>query len=74
MLIVMSAAAWERTDGSPHPTGYRAEEPAAPHARRAPRAGRVPFTTRDGTLVTGQNPASSAPAADLVPAALAERS
>ncbi|ATE52198.1 hypothetical protein [Actinosynnema pretiosum] len=74
-LIVMSAAdARERTDGYRRPAGHRAEEPAAPHARRAPRAGRAPFTRRDGTLVTGRNPASGAPAVDLVPAALAERS
>ncbi|AXX27711.1 hypothetical protein APASM_0346 [Actinosynnema pretiosum subsp. pretiosum] len=33
----------------------------------------APFTTRDGNPVTGQNPASSAPMADLVLAALAER-
>lgn len=32
ILIVMSAAAvWERTDGSQYPTGYWAEELAAPH-------------------------------------------
>ena len=34
ILIVMSAAdVWERTDGSAYPTGYWAEEVAAPHEK-----------------------------------------
>ena len=51
VLIVMSAAAvWERTDGSAYPTGYWAEELAAPHERFVKAGYTVDFASPGGVL------------------------
>lgn len=49
ILIVMSAASvWERTDGSTYPTGYWAEELAAPHEKFVKRGFTVDFASPGG--------------------------
>lgn len=51
VLIVMSAAdVWERTDGSPYPTGYWAEELAVPHERFVRAGHTVDFASPGGVL------------------------
>ncbi|MEU1629766.1 type 1 glutamine amidotransferase domain-containing protein [Streptomyces sp. NPDC020096] len=51
ILIVMSAASvWERTDGSAYPTGYWAEEVAAPHERFVQAGHTVDFASPGGVL------------------------
>lgn len=51
ILIVMSAAAvWERTDGSAYPTGYWAEEVAAPHEKFVEAGYVVDFASPGGVL------------------------
>ncbi|MCS7476895.1 type 1 glutamine amidotransferase domain-containing protein [Umezawaea endophytica] len=51
ILIVMSAAdAWERTDGSLYPTGYWAEELAAPHEKFVAAGFQVDFASPGGVL------------------------
>lgn len=49
VVIVMSAAStWERTDGSLYPTGYWAEELAAPHKRFVEAGFTVDFASPGG--------------------------
>ncbi|PRY39829.1 type 1 glutamine amidotransferase domain-containing protein [Umezawaea tangerina] len=49
ILIVMSAAdTWERTDGSSYPTGYWAEELAAPHEKFVRAGYTVDFASPGG--------------------------
>ncbi|MEW2294679.1 type 1 glutamine amidotransferase domain-containing protein [Streptomyces sp. NPDC006743] len=51
VLIVMSAAdVWERTDGSTYPTGYWAEEVAAPHEKFTEAGYTVDFASPGGVL------------------------
>lgn len=51
ILIVMSAAdTWERTDGSLYPTGYWAEELAAPHEKFVAAGFDVDFASPGGVL------------------------
>ena len=51
VLIVMSAASvWERTDGSAYPTGYWAEELAAPHEKFVEAGHTVDFASPGGVL------------------------
>jgi putative intracellular protease/amidase len=51
ILIVMSAAdTWERTDGSAYPTGYWAEELAAPHQVFVEAGFQVDFASPGGAL------------------------
>lgn len=51
ILIVMSAAdVWERTDGSRYPTGYWAEELAAPHELFVRAGHTVDFASPGGLL------------------------
>jgi putative intracellular protease/amidase len=51
ILIVMSAAsAWERSDGSSYPTGYWAEELAAPHEKFVEAGYTVDFASPGGVL------------------------
>ncbi|GGP68523.1 type 1 glutamine amidotransferase domain-containing protein [Saccharothrix coeruleofusca] len=51
ILIVMSAAdTWVRTDGSAYPTGYWAEEVAAPHERFVQAGHTVDFASPGGVL------------------------
>ncbi|MFD9736623.1 type 1 glutamine amidotransferase domain-containing protein [Umezawaea sp. NPDC059074] len=51
ILIVLSAAdTWERTDGSSYPTGYWAEELAAPHERFVAAGLTVDFASPGGVL------------------------
>jgi putative intracellular protease/amidase len=51
ILIVMSAAdTWERTDGTSYPTGYWAEELAAPHERFVAAGHTVDFASPGGVL------------------------
>ncbi|MFF4479682.1 hypothetical protein ACWDHW_31555 [Streptomyces melanosporofaciens] len=51
ILIVMSAAdTWERTDGSAYPTGYWAEEAAAPHEEFVRAGHTVDFASPGGVL------------------------
>lgn len=51
ILIVMSAAStWERADGSSYPTGYWAEEVAAPHERFVRAGFSVDFASPGGIL------------------------
>ncbi|MFD5384044.1 type 1 glutamine amidotransferase domain-containing protein [Streptomyces sp. NPDC127074] len=51
ILIVMSAAdTWERTDGSAYPTGYWAEEVAAPHEEFVRAGHTVDFASPGGVL------------------------
>ncbi|GHH39804.1 type 1 glutamine amidotransferase domain-containing protein [Lentzea cavernae] len=51
ILIVMSAAdVWERTDGSAYPTGYWAEELAAPHEKFTAAGFTVDFASPGGVL------------------------
>jgi putative intracellular protease/amidase len=51
VLIVMSAAdVWERTDGSAYPTGYWAEELAAPHEKFVEAGYTVDFASPRGVL------------------------
>ncbi|MFR9727930.1 type 1 glutamine amidotransferase domain-containing protein [Saccharopolyspora sp. MS10] len=51
ILIVMSGAdTWERTDGSRYPTGYWAEELAAPHAAFVAAGHEVRFASPGGVL------------------------
>ncbi|RRO18904.1 type 1 glutamine amidotransferase domain-containing protein [Saccharopolyspora rhizosphaerae] len=51
ILIVMSAAdTWERTDGTSYPTGYWAEELAAPHAKFVQAGFEVDFASPGGVL------------------------
>lgn len=51
ILIVMSAAdVWERTDGSQYPTGYWAEELAAPHEAFVRAGHTVDFASPGGVL------------------------
>ncbi|MFE7114743.1 type 1 glutamine amidotransferase domain-containing protein [Streptomyces sp. NPDC057654] len=51
ILIVMSAASvWERTDGSAYPTGYWAEELAAPHEKFIEAGYTVDFASPGGVL------------------------
>ncbi|UNZ16299.1 type 1 glutamine amidotransferase domain-containing protein [Streptomyces sp. 891-h] len=51
VLIVMSAAGvWERTDGSKYPTGYWAEELAAPHEKFVDAGYTVDFASPGGIL------------------------
>lgn len=51
ILIVMSAAdTWERTDGSSYPTGYWAEELAAPHEKFVEAGFTVDFASPGGLL------------------------
>ncbi|GAB3169185.1 hypothetical protein GCM10027162_07860 [Streptomyces incanus] len=51
VLIIMSAAdVWERTDGSAYPTGYWAEEPAAPHEKFVRSGYTVDFASPGGVL------------------------
>ncbi|UJW29604.1 type 1 glutamine amidotransferase domain-containing protein [Saccharothrix sp. AJ9571] len=51
ILIVMSAAdTWERTDGSSYPTGYWAEELAAPHQKFVEAGFTVDFASPGGVL------------------------
>lgn len=51
ILIIMSAAdVWERTDGSAYPTGYWAEEVAAPHEKFVEAGFTVDFASPGGVL------------------------
>ncbi|WP_019548087.1 type 1 glutamine amidotransferase domain-containing protein [Streptomyces sulphureus] len=51
ILIVMSAAdVWERTDGSTYPTGYWAEELAAPYEKFVEAGHTVDFASPGGVL------------------------
>lgn len=51
IVIVMSAAdKWERTDGSQYPTGYWAEEVAAPHMKFVEAGYEVDFASPRGVL------------------------
>ncbi|WP_406633217.1 type 1 glutamine amidotransferase domain-containing protein [Amycolatopsis sp. WGS_07] len=51
ILIVMSAAStWVRTDGSSYPTGYWAEELAAPHEKFVEAGYSVDFASPGGVL------------------------
>ncbi|GLY67961.1 type 1 glutamine amidotransferase domain-containing protein [Amycolatopsis taiwanensis] len=51
VLIVMSAAStWERTNGSLYPTGYWAEELAAPHEKFVQAGYTVDFASPGGVL------------------------
>ncbi|MEV6012078.1 type 1 glutamine amidotransferase domain-containing protein [Streptomyces sp. NPDC051976] len=51
ILIVMSSASvWERTDGSQYPTGYWAEELAAPHEKFVQAGHQVDFASPGGVL------------------------
>ncbi|MEV7862348.1 type 1 glutamine amidotransferase domain-containing protein [Streptomyces hirsutus] len=51
ILIIMSAAdVWERTDGSAYPTGYWAEELAAPHEKFVQGGYTVDFASPGGVL------------------------
>ncbi|MDQ0779644.1 putative intracellular protease/amidase [Streptomyces aurantiacus] len=51
ILIVMSSAdLWERNDGSQYPTGYWAEELAAPHERFVRAGYEVDFASPGGVL------------------------
>ncbi len=51
ILIVLSAAdVWERTDGSAYPTGYWAEEVAAPHEKFTEAGFTVDFASPGGVL------------------------
>lgn len=51
ILIVMSAASvWQRTDGSEYPTGYWAEEVAAPHEKFVEAGFTVDFASPGGVL------------------------
>lgn len=51
ILIIMSAAdTWERTDGSRYPTGYWAEEVAAPHEKFVEAGFTVDFASPGGVL------------------------
>ncbi|MCX2733826.1 type 1 glutamine amidotransferase domain-containing protein [Saccharopolyspora sp. NFXS83] len=51
ILIIMSAAdTWERADGSSYPTGYWAEELAAPHEKFAAAGHAVDFASPGGVL------------------------
>ncbi|WP_243788461.1 type 1 glutamine amidotransferase domain-containing protein [Saccharopolyspora gloriosae] len=51
ILIIMSAAdTWERTDGSSYPTGYWAEELAAPHQKFVEAGHQVDFASPGGVL------------------------
>ncbi|WP_410668018.1 type 1 glutamine amidotransferase domain-containing protein [Amycolatopsis sp. cmx-4-68] len=51
ILIVMSAAStWERTDGSSYPTGYWAEELAAPHEKFVEAGYTVDFASPGGVV------------------------
>jgi len=51
VLIIMSAASvWERTDGSEYPTGYWAEELAAPHEQFVKAGYTVDFASPGGVL------------------------
>ncbi|MGW4805556.1 type 1 glutamine amidotransferase domain-containing protein [Kitasatospora sp. NPDC004272] len=51
ILIVMSAAdVWQRTDGSLYPTGYWAEELAAPHEKFVRAGHTVDFASPGGVL------------------------
>lgn len=51
ILIVLSAAdTWERTDGSSYPTGYWAEELAAPHEKFVAAGLSVDFASPGGVL------------------------
>ncbi|WP_236795598.1 type 1 glutamine amidotransferase domain-containing protein [Amycolatopsis sp. GM8] len=51
ILIVMSAASvWERNDGSEYPTGYWAEELAAPHEKFVRAGYTVDFASPGGVL------------------------
>ncbi|MEV0278023.1 type 1 glutamine amidotransferase domain-containing protein [Streptomyces sp. NPDC050610] len=51
ILIVMSAAdTWERADGSSYPTGYWAEELAAPHEKFVEAGYAVDFASPGGVL------------------------
>ncbi|SES07380.1 Putative intracellular protease/amidase [Lentzea xinjiangensis] len=51
ILIVMSTAdVWERTDGSAYPTGYWAEEVAAPHEKFTEAGYTVDFASPGGVL------------------------
>jgi putative intracellular protease/amidase len=51
ILIVMSAAGiWERSDGSEYPTGYWAEELAAPHEKFVQAGFTVDFASPGGVL------------------------
>ncbi|KAA0929845.1 type 1 glutamine amidotransferase domain-containing protein [Streptomyces apricus] len=51
ILIVMSAAdVWERADGTAYPTGYWAEELAAPHERFVRAGHTVDFASPGGVL------------------------
>lgn len=51
ILIVMSAAdVWHRTDGSAYPTGYWAEEVAAPHEKFVQAGFTVDFASPGGVL------------------------
>lgn len=51
ILIVMSAAnVWERTDGSSYPTGYWAEELAAPHEKFVEAGYTVDFASPGGVV------------------------
>ncbi|WP_432825853.1 hypothetical protein [Dactylosporangium sp. CA-092794] len=59
ILFVMSAADhWTLNDGTRHPTGFWAKEFAVPYQALV-EAGRT-VEVVDGTLITGQNPPSSA--------------
>lgn len=60
ILIVMSAAdVWERTDGSKYPTGYWAEELAAPHEAFVRAA--TPSTSRPPGCAAAAGPAQRRP-------------
>lgn len=51
ILIIMSAAdTWERTDGTSYPTGYWAEELAAPHEKFVAAGHEVDFASPGGVL------------------------
>jgi putative intracellular protease/amidase len=78
LLFAMTGTSyWTLKDGTRHPTGYWAEEFATPY-RAATKVGVEstraeiwkPYTVVDRNLYTGQNPASAAPLAEQVLAAL----
>jgi putative intracellular protease/amidase len=51
ILVIMSAAdVWTRNDGSAYPTGYWAEEVAAPHAKFVEAGHTVDFASPGGVL------------------------
>ncbi|MEV6012074.1 type 1 glutamine amidotransferase domain-containing protein [Streptomyces sp. NPDC051976] len=61
LIVVSAAAVWERVDGATYPTGYWAEELAAPHKRFVEAGYTVDFASPGGGVLQPLDEHSASP-------------